>query len=61
MNENSDRWVNGEDLKYEYAYFTTEEIRGENIKTPCQADYLTNRFKESQSKLSDTWSVSRKL
>ena len=28
MNENNDIWVNGEDLKYEYAYFSVNAITG---------------------------------
>ena len=32
---NDDRWVNGEDLKFEYAYFTKEKILGKSLLSVC--------------------------
>ena len=31
MHENDENWVNGEDLKYEYVYFSKNGIRGKKL------------------------------
>ena len=43
MNENNDIWVNGEDLKYEYAYFSVNAITGKkNLESISKSSYLTS-------------------
>ena len=32
INGNHDRWINGEDLKYEYVHFTNDDVRGLKIE-----------------------------
>ena len=37
MHENDENWVNGEDLKYEYVYFSKTGIRGKKLTVRSQA------------------------